>query len=260
MTYAPTVPLWMCQPKELPHPCESAGGSMYFSGYQVAEEVYGVCANERNSGLAAFAYLWRRFGPPWFGSDPNKELVCYYLGTPHPEVFLRLSLKGSRLKYGVGYLITEDVVKILHTPEREWETQFESWWCAEKTTPDEQAVLQTHNKDDENDPDEALRAVADRFWHDRMEDAVCREAETVIGVHPRRQARDWDHTHPLLEEPIKAALVELLRPVFIRDVACNILGHVSDSDLDERDNADESIYAGYGIPQEAMDAQLKDGD
>ncbi len=37
---------------------------------------------------SAFAYLWRRFGPPFEGSDPHKDLVSYFLTTDMKGVLL----------------------------------------------------------------------------------------------------------------------------------------------------------------------------
>lgn len=53
-------------------------------------------------GFTAFAYLWRRFGPPWLESDDYKELCQYVLTTPIPSVYLTVYPTGSRC--GMGFL------------------------------------------------------------------------------------------------------------------------------------------------------------
>lgn len=50
-----------------------------------------------------FAYLFRRFGPPEEGSDPHKEIACWYLTTPDPDVILWVSPRPSGAKYSFGY-------------------------------------------------------------------------------------------------------------------------------------------------------------
>lgn len=51
----------------------------------------------------AFAYLYRRFGPPFWGSDDYKELVCYELITSHKDIILTISPKFSvRRSFGYG--------------------------------------------------------------------------------------------------------------------------------------------------------------
>lgn len=253
--YSATIPGWMqqAQPKADYHGC---AGSLFFSGHTLACEVYGAAASEdQNSGLTAFAYCWRRFGPPWMGSDPHKDLVCYVLGTPHPDVLLTLALSGSGLCYDVGYLASADVEQSLYAPERIWDALFEAWWVTHKATPVERALVEQVVKDDVR-----LIPVQQRYWKDRLAQEIVDEAEAIIGIHPYRAPQAWDHTHPLLGAPLTEALVELLRPVCIRDVAVNILGHVPDDAVDDRETAEASRYAGYGVPQAAMDATLRTKD
>lgn len=50
-----------------------------------------------------FAYLYRRFGPPEEGSDPHKEIACWYLTTPDGDVVLWVSPRPSGAKYSFGY-------------------------------------------------------------------------------------------------------------------------------------------------------------
>ncbi len=73
----------------------------------IADVVWGDCAGQ-DSGLIAFAYLYRRFGPPIHGCDPRKDLASYALTTSDPDVFL-LVHPGSELRYSIGYRIPEDV-------------------------------------------------------------------------------------------------------------------------------------------------------
>lgn len=56
----------------------------------------------------AFAYLWRRFGPPQAGSDPYKDLCYYYLSTAADGVVLMVSPK-SGASYSFGFLLQPDL-------------------------------------------------------------------------------------------------------------------------------------------------------
>lgn len=81
-------------------------------GFELAREAYGlpdVMSPDKgdDSGLTCFAYLWRRFGPPRYGSDPHKDLCCYYLTTDDPDVVLWVRPCGSGLAYGVGYMVSK---------------------------------------------------------------------------------------------------------------------------------------------------------
>ena len=182
--YAAHIPPWAGQVTSLPPGCSGARDGELCSGYALGCAIYG---EQAVPAFAAFAYCWRRFGPPWIGSDEIKELVCYVLHTPHPDVFVTLSLSASPLQYAVGYLVAP-------------------------------AVQAT----------EAVRA---------------REQGSA-----------------LVRDALAATLTECLRPVFIRDIAINVLGKVPDIffHTDQRDVCPASVYAGYGIPKAAMDEQREE--
>lgn len=56
-----------------------------------------------------FTYMYRRFGAPISGSDPYKEIACWYLTTPNAAVALMVSPRPSGLRYSFGYLIDTNV-------------------------------------------------------------------------------------------------------------------------------------------------------
>jgi len=56
-----------------------------------------------------FLYMFRRFGIPESGSDPYKEIACWYLMTPDPAVALMVSPRPSGLRYSFGYLVDTKV-------------------------------------------------------------------------------------------------------------------------------------------------------
>ena len=55
-----------------------------------------------------FVYMFRRFGIPENGSDPYKEIACWYITTPDPAVALIVSPRPSGLRYSFGYFIDRD--------------------------------------------------------------------------------------------------------------------------------------------------------
>jgi hypothetical protein len=51
----------------------------------------------------AFAYLWRRFGPPINGWDEHKEVACYYLSTNRDDTIIYATPRTSRIHmFGFG--------------------------------------------------------------------------------------------------------------------------------------------------------------
>ena len=84
-------------------------------------------------------------------------------------------------------------------------------------------------------------------------------AKVAIGMAPGfHRPKDWREADSLVRrvnEAVLAAMKELLRPVYVRDGALNILGRCADC-FD--DAAPQSKYAGYGVPKRAMDAMIKE--
>jgi len=147
----------------------------------LAREAWGERAESPDAGSRAFAYLWRRFGPPFGGSDDHKELCAYILTTAEPDMWLSLYPCGSRC--GCGYLTARN------------------------------PALRHH-----------VRGSADAA---RLRDAL-------LGT-----------------------LRDMLLPVFVRDVAITIVGQASDEDM-SAPCAERSVYAGYPVPKDAMDAMIRD--
>lgn len=218
-----------------------ASASEICSGADLADLVYGAAAGAPQSGLLAFAYCWRRFGPPWRGSDPHKDLVRYVVGTSHPEVCLSLSLSASALRYGVGYMIAEELHTLLYAPMTAWEQRFEAWWLDRLGCAGANDLRTTRQKN----------RLRERCREARWTPTVVRDAEAALGLFPRITAGS-----PLVTAAIMEALQELLRPVYVRDVAITILGRVADDALGTLPAAAPSLYAGYGISKEEMDASL----
>ena len=93
------------------------GSSMdfIFSGPELALKAWGKEIKKENSGLLAFPYLWRRFGPPFHGCDDYKDIVQYWLTTDNPSVILGLRLNTS-LEFSANYLITKELIEECNKP------------------------------------------------------------------------------------------------------------------------------------------------
>jgi hypothetical protein len=253
MRYSQRVPDWAQHQVVTLPPCRCAGVGLDADERSLVEAVYGPV--DPNAGLTAFAYLWRRYGPPFTWSDPDKELVSYILGTPHPEVWLTLSLKAAGLEYGAGYAITKTLLAAWHAPITAWEHRFKQWWFDTALTPEEQAAV---SEDAEVDTPEA-QALAQRYWQARCDRVVVAQATEALGPFPREHRQPEDN--PVVRDALTASLQELLRPVFIRDVPITILGCLREDDPaawpEGADAAPVSAYAGSPIPHAPMEAQLR---
>lgn len=230
-----TVPDWCKAVTAIQPGVTGSKGASEFWGYDLANEIYGGDAGLEDSGLTAFAYLWRRFGPPALGSDDHKGLASYYIGTPNPGVLLWLGVSAAPLAYAVGFLATEDVRDPIYGPQREWIGKAEQW-------SREHGFGHAHGFYAAGEKQDVARMVAD------------------IGECPMPDASKWrDPSEPChaLNAAVAEALEELRRPVYVRDVPINVFGRMAGDEADEWEPAERSKYAGYGVPVEAMDALLK---
>lgn len=222
-----------------------AGRDEIVNGTNLAIEAWGNRCKEKNSALLGFAYLWRRFGPPWHGTDDYKKLVGYDLTTPDEQVFLTLNLGGCGLYLSIGYLAHESIREEVNKPMVEWCRKYDEWWW--KQHPEFM---------DWEETDENQRKVSKIYWEERGEDETVKKAIAVIGDSPPRlDNKKWQEDSGVVGRVNRAlfeALKELDRPVYVRDCAINIFGRCDDSE----DAVERSPYAGYGIPQEAMDALI----
>ena len=224
-----------------------AAGDDIVDAHALAIEAWGERCEDNNSGLLAFAYLWRRFGPPWRGGDDHKSLVDYTLTTSEPDVFLWIHLSGSRLSLCAGYLAYESVGEEHRKPIVDWEVAFRQWWW------DRHPEFESWEETEENQ-----KKVAEMYWGDRMETRNIEAAEEQIGPFPiPSDPREWrtaGGTVRRVNQALFDAMQELLTPVYVRDVPINLFGRCEDTDT----AAPRSKYAGYGVPQAAMDELLND--
>jgi hypothetical protein len=207
-----------------------------------------------NSGLVAFAYMWRRFGPPLHGTDPYKKLCCYYLTTEDPDIFLGIDISASGLAYSACYMANG--IREAHYANqkpwfklrKKWDNKYEEWWKGQN--PQFSEIFKKWNSlgDDEKKP------VWEKYSDDEFDPKVSQQAYKAIGKPAPRN--DDTPTARRVKKVLLAAMKELLRPVHVRDVSINILGQCDEV----AKPAKPSKYAGYGVPKKAMDLQLREED
>lgn len=243
--FSEKIPAWVGQMTNKPGRLHGAKGSDICEGHDLAIEAWGKQGDD--SGLTAFAYLWRRFGPPWAGCDDHKQLVGYWLNTPNPSVWLTIDLSGSPLEYSVGYLITEKMDAEHRKPEADWWKKFDKWFKSKRYP----ALVKAGKSKEE---------IGQEYWGGTTPESI-----RAVGKYPRRQSihrNGWRKCGPLvrkINESLLASMHELLRPVRIRDVPINLFGRCEYAPMNYEE-AEPSRYAGYGIPQKAMDAWIKPKD
>jgi hypothetical protein len=228
-------PAWMRLAEEFPGRMTGAAAGPVADGHLLAREAWGFTKEqdwkgEGPRGDAAFAYLWRRFGPSPHGYDDHKELCCYYLGTPLDGCLLWVSPRGGSV--GTGYLITRDLNDRAERPRTLHWRKVAAW--AREHGRDPQAV----------------------FWQPK----ILARAEADVGRFPKwDDVRNWRTCRKVIRDINQAlfdALRELLRPVAVRDLAINILGRCKTSCAE----APRSPLTGLGVPLEPMRALLRGED
>lgn len=90
-----------------------------------------VCGMEIDYGRL-FAYCFRRFGYPNVGWDDYKELVSYYLTTPHPDMVLNITpYVGNTAVITLRFMVSGDSMTVIENyarREREaWEQRSLDW-------------------------------------------------------------------------------------------------------------------------------------
>jgi len=92
------------QPEQLPEAIEGYSCGALFRCSALARDAFGERANE--PALSHMAYLYRRFGPPFYGSDEHKAIACWILTTGTPDLWFWVSCKASALRHCFGVMLT----------------------------------------------------------------------------------------------------------------------------------------------------------
>ncbi len=257
---------------------------------KIAEEIYG---DKFDYGHAC-AYLLRRFGFHLDGYDDYKELASWTLTTPMDGVYLWVSIRGhSHTSCCFGVEFSKEVYKKLRWLEcmerlvriadaqrlamengypfatylkRKWNRRDRQ---AVRTWEKQQGILQKKWED-------FSKEEQDKFWNELTTEMDNRLSHAwddldkcgwINPVTPRLEKFTSE-----INEALRHALTELLKPVHVRDCYINILGQVKDKDLpcsnckhgedgDCPDDCDKHAqphkYAGFGV-EKFVEAFQKD--
>lgn len=227
-------PAWMRLVEEFPGRMTGAAAGPAADVHTLAREAWGFTKEQDYGGKGpqggpAFAYLWRRFGPSPHGYDDHKELCCYYLGTPLDGCLLWLSPRGAGV--GTGYLITCELNARVERPRTLYCRKIAAWARANGRDPGSVFFMPKVLK-------RAEEEAGIRFprWENVQEWRTCRKV-----------VRD-------INQALLDALRELLRPVFVRDVAINVLGVCKGGG----GAVPASPLTGLGVPLDPMRKLLAD--
>ena len=258
-------------------PTHVSTGDDFSDSFDIAETVLG---KEVQQG-SLFAYLFRRFGNPNKGSDPDKELAAYLLTTTRKDMLLKIvPYAGGDVSISFTFLVPHDVRHLcddwMSRDRDAHQEAFVDWieaegrvpeWAedlAEKTAQGSWPVPEgatgwrrmmtgvamiAHfgvREGDEPDKVEAIR------WYQ----SVREDYEALHPVPPvqwrTRDVATWEDDDPKkpYAEAMMATLRDLLRPVWIRDVAIGIHGQIDEQDPEALGNTgpDADIAASAGYP------------
>lgn len=235
-----------------------------------------VCGDELDYGKL-FAYCFRRFGYPDRGWDDYKELVSYYLTTPHPGLVLNIApYVGNTSAIAVRFLVERQSSMAIEAYARRdrlaWNQRLLDW--AEKQglpdwMPDWITIYNAELREAFPDipladswrqvidvpfaiGDEGSRLyeltsrVAD--FHEKLQEDYCQvEAWPAYYKRPTN-LHDWSDDDPL--KPFAQAAIEALEdlrsPVGVRDESINAFGVV------ESGRVEVQAAASAGYPSGAL--------
>lgn len=192
----------------------------------VAGEVYGERAEWPNSSLTAFAYLYRRFGPPPRGADGYKQLGgAWILKTRDPDVYLSIDPGGDAISLFFGQLVSEWLYREAERPRREWRREWR------------RRYFEAHPGASEDD-----------FWTAWIGDSWDAGMSRIPRYPPEIVERALAALRHLLND--------LLRPVYVRDVPINLFGCITAENPARGREAPRSKLAGRGVPVREMEKRI----
>lgn len=188
---------------------------------------------------ALMGYCWRRFGPPNTGSDPDKGLADWLITTPMEGLFLRVTIRPHSTNLLFGYTIAKDLSRPIYAvneaKRHEARERYHAWCVEHKGGEPPLWNIQAKYGSPEY---EAARKLSTQYW-DEYKGTDAAKAPSNVDTAPLDQAN----------AALEAAIADLKRPVFVRDVAIDALG-VSET---EKGGVERFHAAGYYFPPELLD-------
>lgn len=235
-----------------------------------------VCGDEIDYGKL-FAYCFRRFGYPDRGWDDYKELVSYYLTTPHPDLVLNITpYVGNTSVITLRFYVERDASKAIEAYARRdrqsWEQRLFDWaenqglpdWMPEwmniynteyrEACPGvpvaenwRQVINFPYALGEKGSRPYELTSRVSEFRNKLHEDYCKVEAWPDYYMRPAN-VQDWNDDDPL--KPFALAAIEALKdlrsPVGVRDQSINAFGEV------ESGRADVKAASSAGYPSGAL--------
>ena len=198
----------------------------------LAKQVYGDRAKWPDSSLTAFAYCYRRFGPPPRGTDDYKNLGgAWILTTRDPEVFLGVDPGGCSIDYYLHYYVSERLRDEGGAPALAWRQE-------------------SRRRFDVLNPG---KAYEDFMLAQTQAQRPCPWLDDM----PRYPRRCSVEIEARVEAAVTYVLGDLLRPCYVRDVAINLFGRISENNPARGQVARPSPLAGWGVPVREIENRVR---
>jgi hypothetical protein len=195
--------------------------------HNLAREVYGDRADWPNSSLTAFAYLYRRFGPPPRGTDDYKQLGgAWILKTRDPEVYLHVDPGSCAIGFFLSQLVSERLYLEAERPGVEWRREWR------------RRYFEAH-------PGASVDDLLGAWFEDNWDAGMPRLPRCPPEIVERALSAQ------------RHLLNDLLRPVYVRDVPINLFGRISSENPARGREAPRSRLAGWGVPVREMERRIK---
>jgi hypothetical protein len=198
---------------------------------EVAREAYGARSGWKDSSLTAFAYMYRRFGPPPRGTDDSKNLAgAWIMKTRDPDIFLHVDPGGCAIGLFFGQYVSERLHEEASKPGLAWRKESKRrYFQAHPGAWDEDYLL-------------ASIGTSPEPWRSDMPD------------YPRCPPEIVERALAALRH----ALLDFLRPVHVRDVPINLFGVISPENPARGRVAQRSELAGWGVPVREMERRIRE--
>jgi len=216
----------------------------------------------------ALVYFYRRFGFTEHGSDADKWLCRYVLPTAVDGLWINFSFGGVNCYIGTS--MSDVLEEKYHNAERrlvtEWWERCNQWADGRETpllvSPMENISLFVDQAETWLTAQGITEELTEEQWsktwsgpyykHRKAHNDRVRDAYKQIEPFPERDAPNISEFGKSCETAVENVLRDLLRPVAVRDVYINVLGHADLGEYDEEhcrfvDEAERSYMAGYGI-------------
>lgn len=259
---------WQSEQLQYPLDADYTGESTcIFELESAAEKIVG----ELNAGNT-FMYLFRRFGYPRFGWDGMKQLVQYRITTPMSGVVLIVEpdVTGA---FTFGYMLREDIVQQYEAEDRKpWQDRykrFEAWVIETKGIetihiyhePDQDKLCRVWRvwvaANNDNDFDSQNDAEQTFYNEQANITQTLLDEYMKIEPHPKQILLEDRPDESIMKQcyvALCAAIKDLLRPVFVRDVMFNISGFIGWKELMNDDDAvNYAAVSGCGVGDEFND-------